>query len=60
MYPLSNKALLSQENPRERKKTITEKRKRDVGNISVEKIRNVLKNMKKRKAQGPDDIPLKV
>ena len=38
----------------------TEKRERDVGNISVEEIRNVLRKMKKGKAQGPDDIPVEV
>ena len=33
--------LLNQENPRERRKTRTEKRERDVANSSEEEIRNV-------------------
>ena len=52
--------LLNLENPRKRRKIRTEKRKRNVGNIYVEEIRNVLRKMKKGKAQGPDDIPVEV
>ena len=51
--------LLNQENSRERK-IRTEKRERDVGNISVEEIRNVWRKVKKGKAQGPDDISVEV
>ena len=52
--------LLHQENPRERRKIRTEKKKRDVGNVSMEEIRNVLRKMKKGTAQGPDDISVEV
>ena len=33
---------------------------RDVGNISMEEIRNVLRKMKKGEARGSDDIPVEV
>ena len=52
--------LLNQENYRERRKMRKEKRKRDVEDISEEEVRTGLRKMKKRKAQGPDDIPLEV
>ena len=38
----------------------TEETKGDVEDISVEKVRTGLRKMKKGKAQGPDDIPVKV
>ena len=50
--------LLNHENPRERRETITEGRERDVEEISGEEVRTGLRKMKKRKAQGPDDIPV--
>ena len=52
--------LLNEENPKERRRIRTEKRGRDVANISVEEIRNVLRKMEKGKAQGPDNIPVEV
>ena len=52
--------LLNQENPRERREMRTEETKRDVEDISVEKVRTGLRKMKKRKAQGTDDIPVEV
>ena len=36
----------------------TEERKRDLEDISGEEVRTELRKMKKRKAQGPDDIPV--
>ena len=51
--------LLNHENPRERRETSTEGRKRDVEDIFGEEVRTVLRKMKKGKAQGPDDIPVK-
>ena len=54
------KLWLKKKNNRERRKLRTEKRERDVGDISVEEIRNMLRKMKKRKAQGPDGIPVEV
>ena len=50
--------LLNQENPRERKKMITEETKWDMEDISEEEVRTGLRTMKKGKAQGPDDIPV--
>ena len=50
--------LLNYENPRERREKRTEGRERDVEDISGE-VRTGLRKMKKRKAQGPDDIPVK-
>ena len=50
--------LLNHENPRERRETITEGRERNVKEISGEEVRTGLRKMKKRKAQGPDDIPV--
>ena len=38
----------------------TEKRERDVEDISGEEVRTRLRKMKKGKAQGPDDIPVEV
>ena len=52
--------LLNQENSRERRETKTEETKRDVEDISVEEVRTGLRKMKKRKAQGPEDIPVEV
>ena len=52
--------MVKKKNNRERRKLRTEKRERDVGDISVEEIRNMLRKMKKRKAQGPDGIPVEV
>ena len=52
--------LLNQENPRERKEIRTEETKRDVKDISVEEVKTGLRNMKKGKARGPDDIPVDV
>ena len=49
--------LLNHENPRERRKTRTEGRERNVEDISAE-VRTGLRKMKKGKAQGPDDIPV--
>ena len=43
--------LLNQENPRERRKTRTEGRERNVKDISGEEVRNGLRKMKKEKAQ---------
>ena len=51
--------LLNQENPRERREMRTEERERDVKDISGEEVRIGLRTMKKGKAQGPDDIPVK-
>ena len=51
--------LLNQENPRERREMRAEETKRDVKDISGE-VRTGLRKMKKRKAQGPDDIPVEV
>ena len=48
--------LLNQENLRERRKIKTDKRETDVGDICEKKIRDVLRKMKKGKAQGSDDI----
>ena len=48
--------LLNHENPRERRETRTEGRKRDVEDISGEEVRIGLRKIKKGKAQGPDDI----
>ena len=50
--------LLNHENPRERRKTRTEGRERNVEDISAEEVRTGLRKMKKGKAQGPDDIPV--
>ena len=50
--------LLNHENPRERRETRTEGRERDVEDISGE-VTTGLGKMKKGKAQGPDDIPVK-
>ena len=50
--------LLNHENPRERRKTRTEERERDVEDISGEEVRTGLRKMKKGKAQGLDDIPV--
>ena len=49
--------LLNQENPREEERR-TEKRERDVEDISEEKVRTGLRKMKKGKARGPDDLPV--
>ena len=49
--------LLNQENPKKRRETRTEGRERDVEDIS-EEVRTGLRKMKKRKAQGPDDLPV--
>ena len=51
--------FLNQENPRERREVKTEERERDAEDISGEEVRTGLKKMKKGKAQGPDDIPVK-
>ena len=51
--------LLNHENPRERRETRTEERERDVEDISGEEVRTGLRKMKKGKAQGPDEIPVK-
>ena len=51
--------LHNQENPKERRETRTEGRERDVEDISGKEVRNRLRTMKKEKAQGPDDIPVK-
>ena len=48
--------LLNHENPRDRRETKEEGRERDVEDISGEEVRTGLRKMKKRKAQGPDDI----
>ena len=50
------KNLLNQKNLREKRKLGTENSKRDVGNISMKEIRNVLRKMKKTKPQGPNNI----
>ena len=50
--------LHNQENPRERRETRTEGRERDVEDISGEEVRTGLRKIKKRKAKGPDDIPV--
>ena len=52
--------LLNQENPKEKREMKTEETKRNVEDISVEEVRTGLRKMKKRKAQGPDDIPVEV
>ena len=52
--------LLNQENHRERRKMRTEERERDMEDISEKEVRTGLRKMKKRKAQGPDDIPVEV
>ena len=51
--------LLKHENPRERRETRTEGRERDVEDISGEEVRTELRKMKKGKAQGSDEIPVK-
>ena len=50
--------LLNHENPRERKKTRTKGKERDVEDISGAEFRTGLRKMKKGKAQRPDDIPM--
>ena len=50
--------LLNHENPRERRETRTEGRKRDVEDIFGEEVRTGLRKMKKGKVQGSDDIPV--
>ena len=50
--------LQNQENPRERRETRTKGRERDVEDISGEEVRTGLRNIKKGKAQGPNDIPV--
>ena len=50
--------LFNQESPRERREMTTEERERDVEDISGEEVRTRLRKMKKRKARGPDDIPV--
>ena len=52
--------LLYQENRRERREMRAEETKRDVDDISGDKVRIGLRKMKKRKAQGPDDITVEV
>ena len=51
--------LLNHENPRERRETRTEGRKRDVEDIFGEEVRTGLRKMKKGKVQGSDDILVK-
>ena len=50
--------LLNQENPREKRKIRTVKKESYVGNIdiSMEETRNVLRQMKKGKAQGSYEL----
>ena len=48
--------LLNQEIPRERRKMRTKERERDVEDNSGEEVKTGSRKMKKRKAQGPDDI----
>ena len=48
--------LLNHENLRERREMRTERRERDVEDISGEEVRTELRKMKKGKAQGPVDI----
>ena len=50
---------LNQENPRERREMRTEERERGLEDISGEEVRTGLRKMKKGKAQGPVDIPVK-
>ena len=50
--------LLNHENSRKRREMRTERRERDVKDISGEEVRIGLRKMKKGKAQGPDDIPV--
>ena len=52
--------LFNQENPKERREMRTEETKKDVEDFSVEDLRTGLRKMKKRKAQGPDDITVEV
>jgi len=49
--------LLNKENPREARQTHAEVIARVVENVSDDEVRNALQRMKKRYAQGPDEIP---
>ena len=52
--------LMNKENDRESRKEEAEVVNKEVNCISREEVKNALKRMKKDKAVGPDELPVKV